>query len=292
MMGDNQHQSQAAPAQAPPPPRSGPPGDPNAPTGPLPVQVAVTQPAVTLVPVLSNTELRLQFGRMMSTRRVIVLDVNPELLNRVFYRTYQVMNMTLGSVMDAPIGMADFIRVCKTIVFKRLQDIQEYNSYIPVVGAVKFARALSVPQPLGELLYALGGYFAQWNGIQYHLRPTPATLNPEPWREVNVNLLREFRRFMEMTKERYRQCSFPKTAEMTGQPLMFCVKSETDGLGRILAPGPVPTPADAFLRFIHEEFYSNPPFTVNNCDYMLTDQLYIEDVISMYVNSYVIASHG
>ncbi|KAG5871783.1 hypothetical protein JTB14_023467 [Gonioctena quinquepunctata] len=95
-----------------------------------------------------------------------------------------------------------------------------------------------------------------------------------------------------MTTSRYRQCPFPKMSDLTGQPLMFCCKFEADNQCQILAPGPVPTPADAFLRFVHEEFFVAAPFAVANCEYYLTERLYVDDVVNAYVSSYVLSVHG
>lgn len=255
-------------------------------------QHAVLQPVVTLVPILSNPELKLQFGRMMSRRRTVTLDVNPELIMRVITTTYQQMVNTLGGVIDPPITQADFLRMSRTLLLKRLQDLVEGTTGIRPENAIRLARTITVPQPLGELLYALGYYYSQWNGIRYELRPTPQPAQPEPWRQVDPAIVAHYRQFLEMTKERYRQCTFPKLNDLIGQPLMFCVKNEADNMCQILAPGPVPTPADSFLRFVHEEFFTAPPFAIANCEFYLTEQLFIQDVITTYVASYTLSTHG
>lgn len=53
-------------------------------------------------------------------------------------------------------------------------------------------------------------------------------------------------------------------------------------------PDPVLSPADAFLRFAHEEFYTEPPFAIDQCEFTLTERLFVDEVITTYVNSYVI----
>ncbi|KAG5871784.1 hypothetical protein JTB14_023468 [Gonioctena quinquepunctata] len=141
---------------------------------PPPVQAPVAQPPVSLVPILSDPELKLQFGRLMSRRRVVTLDVNPGGLTRVITRVYQTMVRSFGGVLDAPIEQAPFLQMVRTLILKRLQDLVEGATGIRPDNPIRIARTLPVPQPIGELLYSLGTYYAQWNGIRYELRPSPA----------------------------------------------------------------------------------------------------------------------
>ncbi|KAJ9584313.1 hypothetical protein L9F63_021344 [Diploptera punctata] len=201
----------ATPVPPPPAPAQGPQGEQQqASLSARLVQTPVPQPVVTLVLILSNAELKLQFGGMTS-RRTVNLQVNPNLISRVLERTFEIMEMTLGAVMVSPITKENFVRVCRTLIHKRCQDLQEYCSYLPVANPIKLARTLTVAQPLGELLYALGRYYAQWNGITYDVIPIPAPAqDQEPWSEVSHDQIRFFRQFLDMTKERYSQCNFPK----------------------------------------------------------------------------------
>ncbi|KAG5862539.1 hypothetical protein JTB14_020196 [Gonioctena quinquepunctata] len=255
----------AQPAALPPQPSAPAPQAQSAMQAPPPVQAPVAQPPVALVPILSDPELKLQFGRLMSRRRIVRLDVNPGGLTRVITRVYQTMVRSLGGVLDAPIEQAPFLQMIRTLILKRLQDLVEGATGIRPENPIRIARTLPVPQPIGELLYALGTYYAQWNGIRYELRPSPTPAPPEPWRQLDPQIVANYRQFMDMTTTRYRQCPFPKMSDLIGQPLMFCCKNEADNQCQILAPGPVPTPADAFLRFVHEEFFAAPPFAVANC---------------------------
>lgn len=79
----------------------------------------------------------------MSRRRVITLDVDPGLLQRVATRTYHMMARTLGEVMD---HATRFSRMIRTLTLKRLQDIVESSTGI---------RPDSFPQVLFKCVYGL-----------------------------------------------------------------------------------------------------------------------------------------
>lgn len=282
----------ANPAPLPPAPAPGVPTASQTAQGPAPVQSTIAQPAITLVPLLNSPELKLQFGRMMTRRRVVTLHINPGAITRVVNRTYQSMVRTLGGVMDAPITQVNFLRITRTLMLKRVQDIVEASTGVRPDQPIRIARTMPLPQPIGELFYAIGTYYCQWNGIKYEITSSAPLVPPEDWRTLEPAQLANYRNFMEMTVDRYRQCPFPKLTDVIGQPLMMCVKDEVNNQCQIKSPGPIPTPADAFIKFVNEEFITDMPFAGNNCEYILTDRLYVDDVVSMYVNSYVISTHG
>lgn len=59
--------------------------------------------------------------------------------------------------------------------------------------------------------------------------------------------------------ERYMYVAFPKQTHIDGRPLILCYKEEAPGLGRVKIYSDVPTPANVYLLFMHEELFVNPP---------------------------------
>lgn len=81
--------------------------------------------------------------------------MNFELLSRVFGMTYDVMERTLGAVMVPPIVRDTFIRVCRALVLKRVQDVQEAVSGERPAHYLQMQRGLGVPQPVGNFCMQL-----------------------------------------------------------------------------------------------------------------------------------------
>lgn len=199
------------------------------------------------------------------------------------------MAVTLGGVLVPPILREEFLRVTRTIILKRLQDIEEYETGQQPQNALRLARVLDVPRPIGELLYALGPYYCDLNGKQYQILPVarPAENIPD-WFTVDVNLLTTYRLYIDMCRDRYSMVTYPRMTEMLGQPLMLTAKHEADDLGTVRAYLNCAQPSDGFLRFVHEEFFVEPPFAYNDCDLAMTQTLFITDVVNAYVRSYIL----
>lgn len=92
---------------------------------------------------------------------------------------------------------------------------------------------------------------------------------------------------IDQIKTRYEVASFPKMSDINGHPLMFTVGQEANGLKQVRASINVPQPSDAFLRFVHEEFFEDNVPAFADCDLIMTEQLFVEDVVSNYTRSYV-----
>jgi len=240
---------------------------------------SLTQPVL-----LSQPELKLQFGLLNATRRRINVTVNPALLPRVWIKEYQVMVNCLGGLIAPAITQEDYVRMSRTILLRRLQDIVEYQTGVRPDNAIRMARSLETPQPLAELLFALGPYFADVNGRQYNLVYAPAPpQNPPPWYTLDPAILGNYRPLIDQVKHRFRTASFPKSNDINGQPLMFTVGREQNGMKSVRASNNVPKPSDGFLRFVHEEFFADNVPNYDDCDLIMTNTLFISDVVDAYV---------
>lgn len=243
--------------------------------------------------VLKEPDLVLQFGRLNSTRRRVTVTVDPGKISRVIEATYQAMELTLGGMLVPSITMENFTRVIRTLIVKRLQDILEYQNGVRPTGALALARVLDVPQPIGELLYNMGPYYCQLNGKQYYydLVAKPNADVPTWW-TIDPTLLGKYRLFIDQCRSRYMILSFPRMTEMDGKPLMLVAREEANDMTTVKAYLNCAQPSDGFIRFVHEEFFTDLPFTYNDCDLIMTPTLYTMDVVNLYVRSYIILVHG
>lgn len=239
-------------------------------------------------PILLNLpELRLQFGRLNSRRARVNLTVNPGLLTRVYTAEYHAAVSCLAGMIIPEINVDDYVRISRTFLLKRLQDVVEYQSGIRPPGALQLARGFDVLRPSAELLYALGPYFCDLDGKQYNLAIHPAGAVPENWRAIDNAILQNYRLLIDQVRNRYTLAPFPKMSEMQGHPLHFTVGQEEEQHKTVRSINNLPQPSDAFLRFVHEEFYVNNIPAYNDCSLVMTENLLIDDVVNRYVRSYV-----
>lgn len=246
----------------------------------------VTSPSAPSPIALNQPELKLQFSRAMTRRKVKTVLIDPGKFNRVFEQLYYSLDNCLDGLIVNPIAFDAFLQVCRILIFKRLQDIYEIQHGYRPDDNLKLNRAIRVPQPLGELLYALGPFYADWNGINYHTEVIPKPAPAESWRTISPENLTKFNNLIALCEPRYRMVLFPTMTQRVGQPLMFVTKVADGALEGCVGPGMVAQPADVFLRFVHEDFYKEVLFPANSCEYVLTDMMYPDVIISQYITSY------
>ncbi len=109
--------------------------------------------------------------------------------------------------------------------------------------------------------------------------PTYMTMDAPQWQN--------YLDFVAMTEEYFMCIRFPKEADMSGQPLMLTTKAIDGALEQVQAAYAEVQPSNAYLRFVHEEFFDNPPFTTNTCKFYATEQLVVDTVLDQYVHSYI-----
>lgn len=266
---------------------------------PAPQPPPATHPQTSATPgsqikLLSQPELKLQFGRLNSTRRRITWQVDPAALTRVFQKEFRVLVNCLGGLIAPAITEDQYLQMTRTLVLKRLQDISEYQTGIRPNPCLAMSRSLNIPQPLGELLYALGPYYSNVHGRDYYpVAPARPAAAVPAWMNLDANILSDYRLLMDQVKSRYQTVPFPKMSDMNGQPLIFTISSEANDMNTVRASINTPQPSDAFLRFVHEtDFIATNAPTFNHCDLIMTETLFIEDVVDNYVRSYVMSVHG
>lgn len=239
-------------------------------------------------PKLENLDLKLQFAQMMWDGHVTNVTIDPGQLDRVLATTYRVLQRTLMGIMAPPITLANFIRVSRCLIAKRVQDTIAQRTGLEPAHFIRMSRGIKVPQPIGELLYALSP-IRSTHPYDLFAPTLPARPNENipQWWTFGENNLANFVAFISMTEDRYMHVEFPKAAFTDGRPLIFCSKHEADGMGTVRVYNDAPTPADIYLRFVHEEFFVPPPFVFEQCHGLGSQTLEISHIIQEYVSSYV-----
>lgn len=155
-------------------------------------------------------------------------------------------------------------------------------------GYLNITRNLPLPQPLAELFYAIGPYASIITGRRFRVSAPAVPQQPHNWQQVGQNQdLAHFIQFCAMCEERYQMAKFLKVSDSTGLPLMMLSKNEDEGIGQVRLMTNEAQPSDSYLRFVHEEFYDEPPYPWEDCYLIGTEELGIQPVVERYVCSYL-----
>lgn len=151
-----------------------------APTATLPT-VARAQPhvpppstsahtATPSIPFLGG-QLLLNFGRLDSTYRRVNISLSIENQDSVARATY--LQIEQLCAVGLPLTENQFIRMWKTLILKRSQDVYEQEKHTRAQDYVRVMRNLPVPGPLADLLYSIGQLHSRTLGTIFDIVPQP-----------------------------------------------------------------------------------------------------------------------
>ena len=139
------------------------------------------------LPIVDDVNMKLGFGHLDSDYFIQEVTLNIDVTERVARATYaQVVDI---STTDPPINEEDFIRVWKTILLVRSMHVFESEKGVRPPHYIRLAPTVSLPRPLGDLVYSLGQFHSMANGIVYDIVPPVQGHAPEPWWQVNGGTL-------------------------------------------------------------------------------------------------------
>ena len=133
------------------------------------------------LPFAQTVNVRLGFGRLDSDNYTVAARRNINVLNRVAIATYnQIVEL---SVTNPQLTQEEYVRVWKTILLYRTQNIEECETGTPVTAhRLRLAPTITMPRPLADLVYSLGRWKSNTNGVVYDVRvPAYPNENPPPW---------------------------------------------------------------------------------------------------------------
>lgn len=105
----------------------------------------------------------MNFGRLDSDYTIVDHAVNINGQDTLPGMTYDQQSEL--TTIDLPIDRLMFIRVWKTLILKRLQDVFEQEKRVRAQHFVRLARNQLLPAPLADLLYALGSFHSPATGV-------------------------------------------------------------------------------------------------------------------------------
>lgn len=236
-------------------------------------------PAIQLDPV----ELGI-FGRLDSDFRILdhVFQVGLQvtLPTAVWQQIHQL------TVVDLPITEDNFIRMWKTLLLKRVQDVFEQEKHHRADHFIRITRNMVVPAPLADLLYAIGSYYDPNEGVRHHIIPPARPAEPEPWWTIDNAILGQWDLCINRMQDAFVMKEFPSPSNYEGRPLFQTSIDDTADGRAIRARYRGPTPADAYLRAVNDELFADP-YPIADCAFSIVEPTNRVHIIHEYLRKYV-----
>lgn len=280
-----------APAQAPAPqPVVAPP--PQAQAAP-PAAVAPQPPVSTNpIPAMANPHIALMFNRMDSDYTIVnhVLQIaNQNTLSGEVYDELVAINSD-----DLEMTRLNFIRVWKTLILKRAQDIFETEKKVRSQNFVRLIRTIALPAPLADLLATLGSFTSHATGHQHHISPPPQAAEAEDFWAVEAPLIVQWNQLTNRMQRQYLMKEYPAQRETDNRPISLThLHQFGDGTVEIKAGTNEPKLVDAYIRAVNDELFVNDAgHGLADAALIMTPRFNAATVRGAYIASYVLDSNA
>lgn len=286
-----------------PTPAATPPSSEKPPTSVTTPQVVPTraQPPANTAPTASRSpaatigflggHLLLDFGRLDSTYRRINVTMSIDNQNTVARAVYRQMEQLCSVALL--INEVNFIRMWKTLILKRVQDIYEQEKHTHAENFIRVMRNLPIPAPLADLLYALGQLHSRALGTIYDLVPPAKPAQAEPWWTLDQDILSQWCLTLSRMSHQYMMKEFPSPVEYKDRALVMTAIHDVPltHMRSVRAYTNEPTAADGFLRFVNDDLFTNArPY--DQCDLRIVEGLERLSILQTYAGSYVLMSNS
>jgi len=217
--------------------------------------------------------------------RTIIVDPGKldDFVKAIYLQLEQLCNIRI------PISRNDYVRMMKTFILKRVQDIHEKCFIQRAPSFVRIYRNVILPKPIYDLACALGRGFNTHDGFHYYMTPIdkPHTKAPSYW-TVDETILANYIKFSRRMANVYQHVEFPSSNDFDGRAI-GCTRIEAaNGRAKVVSTTPAPTPADGLLRMMNpDDFLAGEVPDVGECTYRLCDEMLLSTVRCAYIGSSV-----
>lgn len=257
---------------------------------PPPVKVEDPKPRITsnLMSALNISVFSKPVSRMDADHTPYEHKINvneQETLAKAVYETFLDMTTT-----DLPLNETDFVRMWKTLLVKRIQDIFESEKHRRSDNFIRLIRNIVLPAPLADLLHSLGHFKSTKTGKVHHLVPPPRAATPETFWTVDPTILENWNRLTYDFKELYTMKEYPSLSQCDARPMMLTKVNSFATSSRMVKSFTNETKmTDAFIHSMQDELFDSPAlFAYDNCHLTMTLNFDHTRVRDQYVRSYVI----
>jgi hypothetical protein len=234
----------------------------------------------------------LDFFSPRSLHLTKTITVDPNQIENFANAVYQQQEQLCTNVL--PITQANFARMVKTLVLKRVQDVHEKCFNQRANHFVRIYRNILVPKPIYDLMTAIGRGFNIHDGHHYYMSPIaqPAANPPDFW-NIDNNILTAYQQFVRRMSPIYQYVEFPNSNDYDGRSIGCTRVQLAHGRSSVLASTPAPTPADGLLRIlIPDAFLGGDVPAMDVCSYRLCDETLVAPVLNAYVGSSVLQTNS
>lgn len=233
---------------------------------------------------------KLDFGRQDSIYHYRQLIVNINDQTSLFTTLYEQLQQLTTT--EPPITQDQFIRMCRTLLLKRVQDIYEKCHRIRAPNYIQIDRGILIPGPVGDLLYVLGRYHSTNDGAVYVLSPPPRAAAAENWWAIDNDILGRYLLYIDRLSDDYIMYEFPKPTDYDNRPICRTTINDFNNDYRsVRAHDSGVTPNDAFIRFVNDDlFIQNEYINYDRAALQQVSERHRPTVQRLYVNSYISGS--
>lgn len=238
------------------------------------------------IAVLNNARIMAIFNRMDRDAQSAVHVVNIDNQDTLSGQTYD--RLAAISTVALPITRANFIRIWKTLILKRTQDVYESEYKVRPDNYVRIARNIEIPATLADLLHALGTFYSARTGLNHIISPPARPADVPNFWNVDNNSVRDWLATMILLNKSYIVREFPSQRETSDRPLALTFRQVTDNYTVIKALTNEPRLTDGFIRLVNDDiFAAHARFDVNHCALNMTQRLNETAIRRTYINGYV-----
>lgn len=247
-------------------------------------------PKTGFTPPVLNNRVNLEFfGQLTPRWNVIRHQIMIEQQNTLSGHTYD----TLANLDRSPllINRQNFIRMWKTLVLKRVQDLHERHTGMRPQNYVRINRGIQIPGPLADLLHSLGSYKSTATGHRHVIdAPARPAVNPPNWWNLDEQISTSWNATMDRASLYYVMKEFPSQNEWEDRPLMLTRLQAANNNAQVVGWTNEPRMTDAFIRLVNNELFAEHEYiTAINCSLEMTIEYQTRTIIAEYLDGYIIA---
>lgn len=240
------------------------------------------------IPILSG-HLLLDFGRLDSTHRIHNLRIS--IANQETIASYTYQQMEQLSAVALVIEMNDFIRLWKTLILKRVQDVYKQEKHRRAPDFIRLMRNLPIPAPLADLLYCLGQKRSSAVGTILDMVLPPKVTPASDWWTLDETILDHWCLTNSRMSTLYQIKEFPAPSEFQDRTIGFTAIQDVGELRFVKSHTNEPSVTDGFIRFVNDDLFQNPYLYVT-CDLRIVEALERHSIAGNYVGSYELQTNS
>lgn len=232
---------------------------------------------------MNNLMISRLFGRMDNDYQIVEHNARIANQNTLSGEVYdQILKMC---TFPLPITRANFIRMWKTLILKRIQDIYECEKKQRPDNFVRLVRTIMMPAPLADLLFSIGSFTSTHTGKEHQIVPPPRPAQPEPFWNTDQAVLDNWNQFINRTQRYYQMKEYPSQREVDSRPLILTyVNTNAAGLTQVKAVTNEPKLQDAFIRAMNDDLLTpHNDYNFQSCALVMTPPLRMSTIRGKYI---------